>query len=90
MKIWQTIQKIELRSTNIYQVFLRQHTKEGTFISLIDDLGNVLNHWVWTTYTYYQFIQLELFIEKEKPDHPIQLVILEPLILNFTGTIEEF
>lgn len=33
--------KIELRSTNIYQVFLRQHTKEGTFISLIDDLKRI-------------------------------------------------
>lgn len=30
-----------LRSENIYQVFLRQHTKKGTFLSLIDDLERI-------------------------------------------------
>lgn len=33
--------RLDLRSINIYQVFLRQHTKEGTFISLIDDLKRI-------------------------------------------------
>ena len=33
--------KNELRSLNIYQVFLRQHTKEGTFLSLIEDLPRI-------------------------------------------------
>lgn len=33
--------KLNLRSKNIYQVFLRQHTKQGTFLSLIDDLERI-------------------------------------------------
>lgn len=32
---------LNLRSENIYQVFLRQHTKEGTFLSLINDLERI-------------------------------------------------
>lgn len=32
---------LNLRSINIYQVFLRQHTEEGTFLSLIDDLERI-------------------------------------------------
>ncbi|NLN50082.1 MAG: alpha-amylase [Acholeplasmataceae bacterium] len=32
---------LKLRSQNIYQVFLRQHTKEGTFLSLIADLARI-------------------------------------------------
>lgn len=33
--------KVNIRSKNIYQVFLRQHTKEGTFLSLIKDLPRI-------------------------------------------------
>jgi len=33
--------KVTLRSLNFYQIFLRQHTKEGTFLSLIDDLPRI-------------------------------------------------
>ncbi len=33
--------KVSLRSLNFYQVFLRQHTQEGTFISLIKDLPRI-------------------------------------------------
>lgn len=33
--------KERLRSLNIYQVFLRQHTKEGTFVSLVADLPRI-------------------------------------------------
>ena len=32
---------VSLRSLNIYQVFLRQHTEEGTFLSLIKDLPRI-------------------------------------------------
>ncbi len=32
---------LKLRSANIYQVFLRQHTKTGTFLSLIEDLERI-------------------------------------------------
>lgn len=33
--------KLKLRSINIYQVFLRRHTKDGTILSLIDDLPRI-------------------------------------------------
>lgn len=33
--------KVTLRSLNFYQIFLRQHTKEGTFLSLIEDLPRI-------------------------------------------------
>ena len=32
---------LNLRSLNFYQVFLRQHTQEGTFLSLIKDLPRI-------------------------------------------------
>lgn len=33
--------KLKLRSINIYQVFLRQHTEDGTILSLIEDLPRI-------------------------------------------------
>lgn len=33
--------KLKLRSINIYQVFLRQHTEDGTILSLIKDLPRI-------------------------------------------------
>ena len=71
----------KLRQLFLYQVYVRNHTKEGTFKSFQKDLDRIKKLGVDIVY-FYRFILLGNFIKKALQDVLTALLITAQLIQN--------
>ncbi len=79
---------VELRNLFIYQVYLRQHTEEGTFSSFLDDLDRIKSMGVDVIH----FLPIHpIGIEKKKGDLGCPYSISDYMKVNDEyGTLEDF